>query len=42
MENKFNPPQQEPGKSSRKTSKTSKRKSKETKVGEYIDYEEID
>lgn len=42
MEKQFNPPQQEPRKSSHKSSKTSKRKSKETKVGEYIDYEEID
>ncbi|NEV94055.1 DUF4834 family protein [Psychroflexus sp. YR1-1] len=42
MENQFNPPHQDPKTKPHTSAKASKRKSKETKVGEYVDYEEID
>jgi hypothetical protein len=42
MENQFNPHQTEPKKDTRKSNKTFNRKSKDGKVGEYIDYEEIE
>lgn len=42
MENQFNPNQTEDKKDTRKSKKTFNRKSKDDKVGEYIDYEEIE
>ncbi|MBZ9652945.1 DUF4834 domain-containing protein [Psychroflexus montanilacus] len=42
MENQFNPHQKETRNNSQKSSKTFKSKSKDSKVGEYVDYEEID
>jgi hypothetical protein len=42
MENQFNPHQPETKKDTRKSKKTFNRKSKDGKVGEYIDYEEIE
>lgn len=42
MENQFNSPYQDPKKSKNKSTKTFKSKSKDNKVGEYVDYEEID
>lgn len=42
MENQFNPNQTEDKKDTRKSKKTYNRKSKDDKVGEYIDYEEIE
>jgi hypothetical protein len=42
MENKFNSAQSQTQDQETQTSKTSKSKPKESKVGEYVDYEEID
>lgn len=42
MQNQFNPPHQDSKTKTHTSAKTSKRKSKDTKVGEYVDYEEID
>lgn len=42
MENQFNSPHQEPRKKTDKSNKAFQNKSKESKVGEYVDYEEID
>lgn len=42
MENQFNPPNQDPKKDTYKSGKTFKSKSKDNKVGEYVDYEEIE
>ncbi|MFD0933114.1 hypothetical protein ACFQ0R_10945 [Psychroflexus salinarum] len=42
MNNQFNPEQNQPKRDTKKSSKTFKSKSKDSKVGEYIDYEEIE
>ena len=42
MENQFNPNRSEKTNESKKSGKTFKSKSRDSKVGEYIDYEEID
>ncbi len=42
MEDKFNAPPQDARQNTSKSSKTFKSKTKDNKVGEYVDYEEID
>lgn len=42
MNNQFNPQQEESKEKTKTSRKKSKSKSKDSKVGEYVDYEEID